>query len=387
MAPVFSSPRECIEIPAGPLPTLLTSRPIVDSEAESCRGRRKPAALIEIPEEGGDACGGLRIKNTFYDTSEKRSPSLEDFYRERSVRTCPSASVGMLQGLFQEGGLPHTPDAAGMFEGPPVAKNFRENLEEKRRTVVSLADSLRLGSLEFVPAEAPANGMSVPALDMAPEAAYLNGGMGTYGALQAPVCAQLPCDYAFTVPSNRAPIACDYGFKQPAGEYTFGGQAMGAPMPCDYGFSAHGATQPCEYGFGGDGSMTTPGGAMSLQYTTPSQPPAYEPYSLVPSAPPVFPMSCGSEAAAAASVSIGTTPSMPSPPSRPALGSPEMPSMGSQGHGLGQCKPCAFLYTKGCENGIGCQFCHLCESGEKKRRRKAKLESQRTVRRERAAKA
>lgn len=56
----------------------------------------------------------------------------------------------------------------------------------------------------------------------------------------------------------------------------------------------------------------------------------------------------------------------------PQLGSPELPSLGSTGHRMKTCKPCAFLYTKGCENGVRCTYCHLCEPGEKKRRAKEK---------------
>lgn len=48
----------------------------------------------------------------------------------------------------------------------------------------------------------------------------------------------------------------------------------------------------------------------------------------------------------------------------------ELPSLGSAAHRDGDCKPCAFLHKKGCENGRMCKFCHLCEPGEKKRRAK-----------------
>merc|ERR1712232_490100 len=61
------------------------------------------------------------------------------------------------------------------------------------------------------------------------------------------------------------------------------------------------------------------------------------------------------------------------PPSGPSPGSPELPSVGSAGHAAGRCKPCAFIYNKGCGNGIVCEFCHLCAPGEKKRRHKEKL--------------
>mmetsp|Transcript_88990 Transcript_88990/g.157575 ORF Transcript_88990/g.157575 Transcript_88990/m.157575 type:complete len:283 (-) Transcript_88990:49-897(-) len=47
-------------------------------------------------------------------------------------------------------------------------------------------------------------------------------------------------------------------------------------------------------------------------------------------------------------------------------------SAGSAGHFKGLCRPCAFYSTKGCSSGVDCQFCHLCEPGEKKRRQKAK---------------
>lgn len=63
---------------------------------------------------------------------------------------------------------------------------------------------------------------------------------------------------------------------------------------------------------------------------------------------------------------------MPEPPS---LGSPERPTEGSSNHHLGTCKPCAFHFKSpqgGCQSGIDCKFCHLCEPGEKQRRRKGR---------------
>lgn len=49
----------------------------------------------------------------------------------------------------------------------------------------------------------------------------------------------------------------------------------------------------------------------------------------------------------------------------------EYPTVGSQDHHFGTCRPCAFLYTKGCTNGVLCPFCHLCDVGARKRRSKA----------------
>lgn len=50
----------------------------------------------------------------------------------------------------------------------------------------------------------------------------------------------------------------------------------------------------------------------------------------------------------------------------------KFPSIGSAGHSQGDCKPCAFLHSKGCSSGSLCKFCHLCAPGEKKRRQKDK---------------
>jgi hypothetical protein len=55
----------------------------------------------------------------------------------------------------------------------------------------------------------------------------------------------------------------------------------------------------------------------------------------------------------------------------PELGSEKLPSIGSLLHHKGECKPCTFFHTRGCENKEDCQFCHLCGPGEKKKRLKA----------------
>merc|ERR1711862_879499 len=65
---------------------------------------------------------------------------------------------------------------------------------------------------------------------------------------------------------------------------------------------------------------------------------------------------------------------------QPHPGSEELPSVGSADHWSGQCRPCAFTH-KGCSAGINCSFCHLCDPGEKKRRRKDKVAYLRSVRR------
>jgi len=48
-------------------------------------------------------------------------------------------------------------------------------------------------------------------------------------------------------------------------------------------------------------------------------------------------------------------------------------SIGSEGHGSGTCKPCAWFWkAQGCQNGRDCLHCHLCPKSEVKARKKAK---------------
>lgn len=83
-----------------------------------------------------------------------------------------------------------------------------------------------------------------------------------------------------------------------------------------------------------------------------------------------------------------TTLEAPAPPSDVVVGSPQMPSRGSLLHAWGTCKPCAFVFQEGCKNALECQFCHLCEPGERKRRKKERLvlkrEARETARRRRS---
>lgn len=54
-----------------------------------------------------------------------------------------------------------------------------------------------------------------------------------------------------------------------------------------------------------------------------------------------------------------------------------LPSRGSALHRYGACRPCAFIHREGCRSGSECQFCHLCDPGERKARKKERLASRR----------
>jgi len=55
----------------------------------------------------------------------------------------------------------------------------------------------------------------------------------------------------------------------------------------------------------------------------------------------------------------------------------DFPTKGSAKHHLGLCKPCAFVFKNGCNSGWDCEFCHICEPGEKKRRKKERKQIRR----------
>lgn len=48
-------------------------------------------------------------------------------------------------------------------------------------------------------------------------------------------------------------------------------------------------------------------------------------------------------------------------------------SIGSAKHATGDCKPCGFLWKKGCHKAQNCEFCHLCPADEVKKRKRDKI--------------
>mmetsp|Transcript_63546 Transcript_63546/g.98896 ORF Transcript_63546/g.98896 Transcript_63546/m.98896 type:complete len:588 (-) Transcript_63546:110-1873(-) len=66
-----------------------------------------------------------------------------------------------------------------------------------------------------------------------------------------------------------------------------------------------------------------------------------------------------------------------SPPGLPGpMPSGPSESVGSEKHGTGECRPCAWYWKPGsCSNGKECMHCHLCSDSEIKMRKKAKLQN------------
>merc|ERR1712039_691547 len=59
-------------------------------------------------------------------------------------------------------------------------------------------------------------------------------------------------------------------------------------------------------------------------------------------------------------------------------------SIGSELHGRGECKPCAWFWRpQGCSNREECRHCHLCDSNQIKLRKKARAVAQRSAKAQR----
>lgn len=54
---------------------------------------------------------------------------------------------------------------------------------------------------------------------------------------------------------------------------------------------------------------------------------------------------------------------------------PHQKDVPDSAHERGECKPCSYFWYKadGCRHGDQCNFCHLCEKGESKKRKKEKI--------------
>jgi len=65
--------------------------------------------------------------------------------------------------------------------------------------------------------------------------------------------------------------------------------------------------------------------------------------------------------------------------------SAQLPTVGSAGHFSGTCRPCAFVHKRGCDNGVACEFCHLCGPSERKRRQRERGHREKAHRSQQAA--
>jgi len=345
------------------LPTLLTSRarlPEVDKSRSGASLVERP--LRKLPEV---YVLGVHVRNTFIETSMELSPSVETFFREREVSTCPSSHIGRLRGLFEEISLESTDgnndlqrardaDEAAWDAGVPDG-----DLEKKEPVVLSLAEALG-EPIQPVTTSPGQDGSAcerahAQASALACEERFVAACSSLQQHEEVPWCETptSPADFingswlmawtgqqmlqamsdtgAVALPSSVGPAACPGALVMPVSSHP-----QTAPV--------HAPLQTCL-----DGHLDL---AASRSRVGDGR---------------VLPV-------------VPEPRAVPAPPNHPAPGSAELPSLGSAGHSVGNCRPCAFFHTAGCTNGLACQFCHLCEPGEKKRRRKEKIEALRAMR-------
>jgi len=279
------------------------------------------AQVLELPDINYPS--PLVIRRTFLDYADQSPKSFADFLQERQVQSCPGSKLGAPPGLEHFGSqisesdedadfVPMRPDS---FGATPVKGAKLPDFEYPspfvvRNTFLDIKESRHLGSLADFMVERQSRSLPASGIGLPPGF----GGM---------------CSSSSTI-NDSAPV-------EPQG-FCF------CPPP---------AYEPV---------------LPNLQPVALPPPP--------PMAPPALP--------AAAQISELTSRVVPPPPPQAPqlriaeswpetrLGTPEVPTVGSLGHYLGTCKPCAFLFTKGCGSGVDCTFCHLCPPGEKKRRQKIK---------------
>lgn len=276
------------------------------SRSEAMEGSQSPFGLFLYPDPFPP------VRNTFLDDPMRRPASLEGFFQERQVFSCPVS-------LISEPGSGVSDEAGVYLPGAQL----------KMSAYAGSPDGLP----EHVHAMAPARVKSLDT-DVGSECSTVdggNGGLRTVPATPESDFAQLPLPPALPLPPPPPSI--------------FGSQSAASfqPHALATAVAAAGYMLPFHSGLSAAAPASLPSMASASS----------QPSVQVLRLEAVLDPPTAASAPAAADV-------------------PSLPSLGSALHSMGQCRPCAFVGTKGCGSGVNCQFCHLCDAGEKKRRQKAK---------------
>jgi hypothetical protein len=259
------------------------------------------------------------IKNTFIHTGIAQPVSLDGFYQEREIRSCPVSGAGsILESVLGSRLLDPIEDVE--TSGPMHALD-------------GLLDAAAVEAA-CVPQGIPPPPIVPPMLPMLQPAQELP--MVPPPPLAAPVLAVQEPRSMPPPPPQQAPVL-------PVTEPLFT-----PPGPLAVPMTAP-AVMP----------------AVALPETLPVLQPAFQQQQPPPLLPPAM---LPHEHPAPGHIALDQL---------PFLGSPALPTRGSAMHHFGDCKPCAYAFHKGCGNGVDCQFCHLCPPGELKRRQKVKRSTQR----------
>eukprot|EP00443_Scrippsiella_acuminata_P131438 CAMPEP_0115577050 /NCGR_PEP_ID=MMETSP0272-20121206/2873_1 /TAXON_ID=71861 /ORGANISM="Scrippsiella trochoidea, Strain CCMP3099" /LENGTH=335 /DNA_ID=CAMNT_0003011851 /DNA_START=18 /DNA_END=1022 /DNA_ORIENTATION=+ len=298
----------------GRLPTLLSSRPqaVASPKKSSCRPIPQP---LEDHTDQPEACTppAYVVKNTFIECCARRSPSLEAFFRERKLQTCPSSRVGLLADFCRD----QEKAEADFFSH---LSSTREPSPSNASLVVATASLQSVGTPSGCRAEAQmaacagssseataeeeeevaqsSESGSVPATSVAGDSEPAEAAScSEHGS--CPPTSVAVAKTAFSL-SDALEALEDRGGEAPSGRLS--GRIASDVAVCDSASSAH---LP---------SSTDSAGCMPV----------------IGSSVVMLQVLAGHEAVA-----------------QPQL----WPSAGSAGHHLGQCTPCAFLHTKGCHAG------------------------------------
>jgi len=371
------------------LPTLLSSRCSAPRpSALKCPGtpQKPPATFVkEAPRCPEDHAVMVCVHNTFieYRELDLASPLAEEFGRVREALSCPASRVGRFASLFCEVACELAGDAVVEEMPPsPVPWRFAETPEPEEHQAGLLVAKLHSSKFnsaaaEFVPGQGSYHDE---------DSSYRDWLLSQHWDQSQLLQQQFQVPFPHQLPSQQLPLQ---QLLQPQP------QPMQQPPILEAGSRI--AAGDARGVFGHVASVMMPAPPMAPP-VMPSQgvsstplPPQRPPTSMTPligfacqlfgeppCGPPPFSPSagCASPPSEPSAVSLPAVPpaavvvASAAAPSCPAPGTAELPSLGSYLHRTGDCKPCAFLHTKGCENGLRCQFCHLCEPGEKKRRQK-----------------
>jgi hypothetical protein len=370
-----------------------------DGGYAGCFDRRCATPMMAVPNDGRDPAtyyGDLEasptlwdpvyeypvpllVRNTFFEVMA-RSPSFDEFMEERKVKSSPAACEG-------EGVQPSAPPAAHRQPpNGPVAAAAGTNAQSGRNNTFS---GYNPGAAPFHPPGqhwAPGGGESwnASAAEVYDYEQFAAGGSSvSFGrsqprrpqtnsaALAATIAKQgYPGEARGAMaPPHMQPNVQHAGLQSAMPPWRNSPGQRG-PGPRQHP-SAHQAPSPAELPTPAPNSWSLGMFGDSGHYSRPSR----------PSGSGHMAAAVGDEPVLEESSSDDDDDGEPRINSEYAeLGSSSCPTQGSRGHSMRMCKPCAFV-VKGCQSGMDCKFCHLCEAGEKKRRKKEKVAIRRELQR------
>lgn len=314
----------------------------------------------------------IDIKNTFINTKALDFDSLQDFLKERQVKSCPASRQGsgvttlLIDDLLANTQMEEVLNTASSLGDIPVLFATQKEAELFDDACSMPSGSTGSGDVE----SSPGSGDS----ESAPNEEMLN--TGDFDLLHQHMTADAADEMqALTADRLQSLRMQESSIQQSVSQIA---QSETQPSPM---ISARGQQSPNQFIVAiqtADGIR--PGLVTLLNNSQAEQQPQFP--TPPPTEPPLLdgllPM-CAAPPPMAAPVAAAPVLRLAEAIATPEVGTPELPSIGSLLHHKGECKPCTFFHTRGCENGKDCKFCHLCPSNEKKKRIKAQKAAQRVA--------